>query len=200
MSRASTARTGAPARPAPGAGRPHRVLAALLVLAAVVAGAGPVAAEQAKIGYVDMKRLVDNAPQIASGNERLRDEFAARDRQLKADEARLAELQDRQRREAGLTTPQAAQGLADEVEALERKVRRTREGLREELRRRSEEEIEVRWRQIQEAVAAFAREQGYDLILTNPVFYASPSVDVTDQVLARLRRDQATVAPPGNGG
>jgi outer membrane protein len=147
-----------------------------------------------------MKRLVDNAPQISSGSDRLRDEFAARDRLLKADEARLAELLDRQRREAGLTTPQAAQGLADEVEALDRKVRRTRDSLREELRRRSEEEIEVRWRQLQEAVAAFAREQGYDLILTNPVFYASPAVDVTDQVLTRLRRDQAATAPAGDGG
>jgi outer membrane protein len=198
MSRASTARTGAPARPAPAARR--LPVAALLLLLCTVLAAGAAAAEPARIGYVDMKRLVDNAPQIASGNDRLRDEFAARDRLLKADEARLAELLDRQRREAGLTTPQAAQGLADEIEALDRKVRRTRDGLREELRRRSEEEIEVRWRQIQEAVAAFAREQGYDLILTNPVFYASPSVDVTDQVLARLRRDPAAVAPGGNGG
>lgn len=196
MSHARTARTGAPARLAQAAGRLVLVAAAVL---AMLAGSAS-AAEQARIGYVDMKRLVDNAPQIASGNDRLRDEFAARDRLLKADEARLAELLDRQRREAGITTPQAAQALADEVEALDRKVRRTRDGLREELRRRSEEEIEVRWRQIQEAVAAFAREQGYDLILTNPVFYASPSVDVTDQVLARLRRDQPAAAPPADGG
>jgi outer membrane protein len=199
MSRARTARTGAPARPALAA-RLRTALASLLVLAALAGADGVAAQDQARIGYVDMKRLVDNAPQISSGSDRLRDEFAARDRLLKADEARLAELLDRQRREAGLTTPQAAQGLADEVEALDRKVRRTRDSLREELRRRSEEEIEVRWRQLQEAVAAFAREQGYDLILTNPVFYASPAVDVTDQVLTRLRRDQAATAPAGDGG
>jgi outer membrane protein len=195
MSHASTARPGAPARLA----AVRRALGLLFVLLALACATTAVA-QQARIGYVDMKRLVDNAPQIASGNERLRDEFAVRDRLLKADEARLAELLARQRREAGLTTAQGAQALADEIEALERKVRRTREDLREELRRRSEEEIEVRWRQIQEAVAAFAREQGYDLILTNPVFYASPSVDVTDQVLARLRRDQPAAVPAGDGG
>ena len=47
---------------------------------------------QSKLGYVDMKRLLDNAPQVQAGRERLQREFAARDTSLKQDEARLAEL------------------------------------------------------------------------------------------------------------
>ncbi|MDZ3823049.1 MAG: OmpH family outer membrane protein [Pseudoxanthomonas sp.] len=163
--------------------RTGRILALLLALAS----AGAAGAQQARIGYVDLQRLLDNAPQMSDSSERLRAEFAERDRALKADEARLAGLQDRQRREAGLVTPDAGAALAAEVEALERRVRRTREALRAELRRRGEEETEQRWREVNEAVAAFAREQGYDLIVASPVFYASPAIDVTDQVLARLR-------------
>lgn len=165
----------------------------LILLALAWSAAAPA---QTRIGYIDMKRLLDNAPQMASGNERLRAEFAARDRALKADEARLTSLQDRQRREAGLTTAEAADALAAEIEALERKVRRTRDSLRDELRRRSEEETELRWREINETVAAFARDQNYDLIVSSPVFYASPAIDVTDQVLSRLRQQNQDQRPP----
>lgn len=168
-----------------------------IVLTACLLACGGVAA-QGRIGFVDMKRLLDNAPQMATANERLREEFADRDRQLKADEARFTELQDRQRRESGLVTGQAAQALATEIEALDRRIRRTRDTLRDELRRRSEEELEQRWRQIQEAVGSYAREQNFDLIVSTPVLYASPAIDITDQVLARLRSD-AAAAGNGNG-
>ena len=167
--------------------------AALLVAGLLLSGV--TSGQQAtRIGYVDLKRLLDNAPQMSSGSQRLRDEFAERDRQLKADESRLADLQ--VRRDAGSTgATQSVQALDNEIEALERKIRRTRETLREELRRRSEEETERSWRAINEAVAAYAREQAYDLIVSSPVFYASPSIDITDQVLARLRAQ----ASPANG-
>ena len=167
--------------------RATRRLACWVSFALALSLAAGVGAQQARIGYIDLKRLLDNAPQMASSNERLRAEFAERDRRLKADEARLAELQDKQRREAGLTTTEVSDALAAEIEALDRKIRRTRETLREELRRRSEEETELRWREINEAVAAYAREHAYDLITHGPVFYASPSIDITDQVLTRLR-------------
>jgi outer membrane protein len=167
-----------------------RVLACVLALlacavAAPVVHAQPQQAPQTRIGYVDLKRLVDNAPQMVAGNARLQAEFADRDRQLKADEARLAQLR---ARDDGSVTGEAQRALAREVDALDRRIRRTRESLREELRRRSEEETERSWQAINEAVAAYAREQAYDLIVSSPVFYASPSIDITDQVLARLRR------------
>jgi outer membrane protein len=150
-------------------------------LVALLFAAG--AAAQTRIGYIDQKRLLDNAPQMTAGSERLRREFAERDRQLRADEARLSELQERQRNATTLD-----EALGDEIEALARKIRRTRETLRDELSRRSQEETAERFREISEVVAAFARENGYDLIVSSPVFYASPDIDVTDQVLARLRQ------------
>jgi len=187
IARTQSAAPGHPRRPA------HWLLAALLLGLSLAAGAQ----QATRIGYVDLKRLLDNAPQMAQSNERLRQEFADRDRALKADEARLAELQERQRRESGMTAASDAAVLVAEIEALERRVKRTRETLREELRRRSDEETELRWREISEAVAAYARENAYDLVTHGPVFYASPSIDITDQVLTRLR--QQNNRPAGNG-
>lgn len=158
-----------------------------LSLAALVALAGIARAESPasiRIGYVDMKRLLDNAPQVLAGRSKLEREFAARDAALSQDENRLKALRSRQ------TTVSSAErnDLQREIDALDRAIKRNRENLRNELRTRSDQELDRSWREINDAVVEFAREQGYDLILPSPVVYASPKVDVTEQILERLRR------------
>ncbi|MFO1505736.1 MAG: OmpH family outer membrane protein [Lysobacterales bacterium] len=165
--------------------RPLPALAAvLLALAAVTAPPVPAQSPAIRIGYVDMKRLLDNAPQVVAGRQQLTQEFAARDAGLKADEARLAELE---KKRAAATGADSA-SLQREIDALSRSLKRTRETLRAELKARSDQELDTSWRQINEAVVDFAREKGYDLILPSPVIFAGPRVDVTDQVLDQLRR------------
>jgi len=160
------------------------------MLLPVVATATAQAPDPARIGYVDMKRLLDNAPQVVAGRQKLESEFSARDAALAADQERADELRGR-----------IANGGADtdalqrELDALDRSIRRKREALRNDLKTRSDQELDRSWREINEAVVEFAREQGYDLIVPSPVVYASPRTDVTDRILDRLRR-QAKGAKP----
>ncbi len=158
-----------------------------LSLAALVALAGIARAESPasiRIGYVDMKRLLDNAPQVLAGRSKLEREFAARDAALGQDENRLKALRSRQSTVSG----EKMNDLQREIDALDRAIKRNRENLRNELRTRSDQELDRSWREINDAVVEFAREQSYDLILPSPVVYASPKVDVTEQILERLRR------------
>lgn len=157
-----------------------RVLALLLAAAL----AGPLAAAPARVGYVDMKRLLDHAPQVLLGRQQLEREFAARDRALKADEQRAGELRARQSRAAATETD----ALKRELDALDRSIKRNREALRAELKARSDQELDKSWREINDAVVEFARDEGYDLIVPSPVIYASPEVDITERILDRLRR------------
>lgn len=171
--------------------------AAGLLLACTLAGlASPVApadAQSGRIGYVDMKRLLDNAPQVVAGRDALQREFAQRDAELKAQEQRLAELEDRQRREAALLPKADADARQAEINTLRRSIERLRTRLREELGARADEETRQRWGEIQDVVVEFAREGGYDLVVQSPVIYASAAVDITDEVLERLR-SKATAA------
>jgi outer membrane protein len=168
------------------------VLGAAAALASAVAIApsagiaeGPAAT---RIGYVDMKRLLDNAPQVVAGREKLSKEFAPRDASLKADEKRLDELREKQQREGATMAAADADALKREIDALDRSIKRNREAMRNDLKSRSDQELDKSWREINDAVVAFAREQGYDIIVPSPVVYASARVDITDQVLERLRR------------
>ena len=175
------------AQPAPTA---RRILAAWLIAMLVgICSAFAQAPATTKIGYVDMKRLLDNAPQIVAGRSKLETEFAGRDASLKADEKHLAEL----RGKVALAPDETRQR---EIDALERSIKRQRESLRNELKTRSDQELDNSWREINDAVVAFAREQGYDLIVASPVVYASERVDVTEKILDRLRRQAAKGAKP----
>ena len=172
------------------------LLAAVALAVAAHAAAQAPAPVPARIGYVDMKRLLDNAPQVVAGRRKLEQEFSARDAALKADEQRAAGLRERQAREAATLSKTDAASLQREIDALDRSVKRNRDSLRAELKTRSDQELDRSWREINNAVVQFARERDYDLIVPSPVVYASPKVDVTEQILDRLRRQQATGGNP----
>lgn len=167
------------------------VLAAAAVLctcALVAATAVAQTPAATRIGYVDMKRLLDNAPQVVAGREKLSKEFQPRDASLKADEKRLDELRERQQKEGATMATTDADTLKREIDALDRSIKRNRESMRNDLKSRSDQELDKSWREINDAVVAYAREQGYDIIVPSPVVYASARVDITDQVLDRLRK------------
>jgi len=158
-------------------------------LALVLALLPLTALAQAKLGYVDMKRLLDNAPQVQAGREKLQREFATRDAGLKRDETRLAELKSDFERDGALLSKTDADAKKREIDALERSVKRTRDDLRAELKSRSDQELDKSWQEINNTVVDYAREQGLDLVVPSPVVYADPRIDITDRVLERLRRD-----------
>ncbi|PIV32901.1 MAG: hypothetical protein COS34_10630 [Lysobacterales bacterium CG02_land_8_20_14_3_00_62_12] len=148
-------------------------------------------AEGTRIGYVDMKRLLDNAPQVIDGRARLESEFRARDQLLKASAARLVDLETRERREAAVMPKAAADSLHNEIVTLKRSLDRTRKQLSDDLKSRMDEELNRRWPEINDAVIVFARANAYDLVIPAPVLYASPAIDITDQVLEQLRKSAA---------
>lgn len=145
------------------------------------------AAQSAKIGYIDMARLVRSSPQVIEGRSRLEAEFEGRDQVLKAEESRLQELETRERRDAAVLPKAAAQALQNEIVTLKRSIERTRKKLAADLKTRLDEEVNRRWPEVNDAIVEFARANGYDLIVPAPVLYASPSIDITNQVLEKLR-------------
>jgi outer membrane protein len=164
----------------------------LLALLLPIAGA----AQTPKIGYVDMKRLIDNAPQVAEGRKRIEAEFLSRDQLLKAEQTRLNELEARERRDSAVLPKAEADALRLEIQTRKRSIELTRSKLNLELKARSDQELSRRWPELTDAVIEYARTNGYDLVVPAPVLYASASVDITDEVLAALRTRAASSGNP----
>jgi len=165
---------------------PGRWLA--LVLLAAVLAVPALAQNGTRIGYVDMKRLLDNAPQLVAAREALDQEFRPRDEALIDDDARLERMRQRLI-EAENLDAEARFEMEREMRNLSRSIDRRREDLSEELRFRTnarKQEIEAT---IDLAVQQVAEQQGFDLILNSPVAYAAPSIDITDRILQWLEDD-----------
>lgn len=147
--------------------------------------AAPVTAQQLRVGYVDMKQVLDNAPQVIAGREKLDLEFRPRNETIEFQERQVQDMDDRL--QMGNLTEDARTRLDRELREMRRNVNRQREDLRDELSFRRTEEVQKLEDQINEAVQEIARDNGYDLILSSPVVYADPSLDITQLILDQLR-------------
>ncbi|WP_354696296.1 OmpH family outer membrane protein [Elongatibacter sediminis] len=146
--------------------------------------AAPVWAQSLRIGYVDMKQVLDNAPQVVAGREILDQEFRGRSEAIEVDEFRAKTLEDRLAQ--GDLAPENARQTERELRELRRNINRRKEDLRDELSFRRTEEVQRLEEEINVAVQEIAKRNGFDLILSSPVVYASPALDVTDLVLEQL--------------
>lgn len=162
-------------------------ICALLLWLAFSATAG---AQELRVAYVDMKQVLDNAPQVLAGRSKLDQEFRGRNDAIEMDEARAQALEARiQQADA------SADGLLQmerELRELRRSIIRRKEDLRDELSFRRTEEVQSLEEQINLAVEEIARRNGFDLIISSPVVYASPELDITDLILEQLEVEFAT--------
>ncbi len=162
-------------------------LCPLLVLLLGMAVVSFAHAQEVRIGYVDMKRVLDNAPQVVAGRALLDQEFRARNDAIQLDESRLT-LMEGELAQADMTSEDYRR-LEREVLELRRNVERRKEDLRDELSFRRTEEIQRLEEQINVAVQEIAERNGYDLIVSSPVVYASPDLDITDLILEQLQAE-----------
>jgi outer membrane protein len=156
----------------------------------VFCGLGLVASAQGqslRIGYVDMKQLLDRAPQVLAGREQLDLEFRSRNEAIEMDEFRAKTLDDRLAQ--GDMTTDASLQAERELRELRRSINRRKEDLRDELSFRRTEEVQKLEAEINLAVQEIASRNGYDLILSSPVVYANPDLDITDLILEQLEAE-----------
>lgn len=162
----------------------YRFIATSLIL---LAGAAQAQGEL-RVGYVDMKRILDNAPHVVAGREQIDREFRPRNEALLADEARLERMESRYM-DAADATPEQRLEMEREIRNLRRSIDRRREDLSEEIHFRMNAERKAIEEEIEIAVRTVARQGGYDLVLSSPVAYASDSIDITNEILEFLRAD-----------
>jgi len=160
-----------------------RLLPILLMLLMVVAC--PAMAQQLRVGYVDMKHVLDNAPQVLAGREKLDLEFRPRSETIEFQERQVQAMDDRL--QMGDLTGDARIRLERELREMRRNVNRQKEDLRDELSFRRTEEVQKLEDQINQAVEEIAHNNGYDLILSSPVVYADPSLHITQLILDQLQ-------------
>lgn len=164
------------------------LLRCLVLVALLVCSFGVAAQESPRIGYVNMKRVIDNAPQTQRGRQKLEQQFASRNNEILEMEKRLGDLQNKLLRDAKIMTDAERADLELLIRSVTRDVRRLKDEYTEDFTVRFSEEQNLLIRRVDSAVKALAQQENMDLVLPDTsVVYASERVDITDKVLQRLR-------------
>lgn len=170
-------------------------MAAVALAAMALVAVGLVAAPQearaqgaqgVRIGFVNVARLLAESPQANAANRALEGEFAGRQRDLVAKQEAFQQRSEKFQKDAAVMGADERRNAENDLRRDERDLQRQFEELREDVNIRRNEELGKLRVDLLREVEAFAREQGYDLIVSDAL-YVGQSVDVTPQVLKALQ-------------
>ncbi|MGI9224807.1 MAG: OmpH family outer membrane protein [Woeseiaceae bacterium] len=160
----------------------HLVKAALGV-ALVCAIALPAAAQELKIGVVNVPVLMDRSPQTKAAMDALQEEFAPRQREFVAKQKELEDLSTKIQKDVAVMGETERRNAEKNLRDLQRDVARLQQEFREDLELRQNEELGNLQRSLLKEVQDYAQAQGYDLIVGDGVLFASTAVNITEEVL-----------------
>jgi len=163
----------------------------LVIIAALLVLSGTAQAQSIKVGVVNVSRLVGESPQGATVNEELAEEFAPRQREVVALQNKLQARQEQIQRDIEVMGPEERRNAERDLRRDERELVRSQQEFQEDVNLRRNEVLGKLQRELLSGVQNYAVEQGYDLIISEGVLYASTAIDITEQVLTRLKANFA---------
>jgi outer membrane protein len=164
-----------------------RIFAATLA-GAVLAGTGAAMAQAAdiKIGFVNTERLFRDAAPAKRAQQKLEREFAARDAELQKLGKQVRDLQALLEKD-GVTMAEAERRNRErDLANLSRDLQRAQREFREDLNLRRNEELASVQERANRVIQQIAEAEKFDLIIQDPVVYASQKIDITEKVIKAL--------------
>ena len=153
-------------------------------------------AQDIRLGFVNTAQIMNEAPQADAARERLKNEFKSRDEKIVALQNDLKALEEEINKNSPIMSNDVLNKSERKVVSLKRDIKRAKEEFNEDLNIRRNEELAKLQKQVYETIVAVANEKNYDVILGDSVLFASKRVDLTSQVIEKLKRDfnQASAA------
>mgnify|MGYP001806362361 CR=1 FL=1 len=146
-------------------------------------------AAEYRIAVVDPNRVVEQSPQYEAARDELQHEIEGRERSLREQQEQIATLQKKLEREGSLMSVTEIQGLQNDIRSRTRKLKYARDEFQEDFALRQNELRTRLGRQVQEVVVELAKEQKIDLIISDGLVYSNPRIDISDQVIERLKEE-----------
>jgi outer membrane protein len=149
----------------------------------------PAASAEVKIGFVNVAKVLELAPQAEAARNRIEREFAPKDRELLQQQKDVRGLEDRLVKNAAVLSDVERQRDETKIRASKRELRRAQDEFREDLNLRRSQELSKLQQKVTGVIQVLAKAEKYDLIVSDGVIFAGTRVDITDKILKRLRAD-----------
>ncbi|HMA31769.1 MAG TPA: OmpH family outer membrane protein [Casimicrobiaceae bacterium] len=153
---------------------------------ALLLSAGAAAAAEYKIGFVNTERLFREAAPAKRAQAKIEKEFAARDAEIQKLAKQVRDMQASLDRDGPTMSDNDRRNKERDLANQSRDLQRMQREFREDLNLRRNEELASIQERANKVIQQIAESEKYDLILQDPVVYASQRIDITDKVIKAL--------------
>lgn len=161
----------------------------VFALALLLVGAGNAEAQEARFGYINSQRIMAEAPGTSEAQTAFEQDMAQYRTELEQLENQLESLQDDFDRQQATLSATARQERQQQIQETFIQYQQRRVELEEQAQRRQAELVGPIMERVSQVIEAIRAEGNYAMIFdasAGVLITADPSLDLTDQVLARL--------------
>jgi len=149
-----------------------------------------IASAEAKIGFVNMANIMEKSPQAEAARKSLQKEFASRDKKLTVMRDEILKLEETLKQDAAIMSDSRRAELEKKLLNKKREYNRQQDELREDFNIRRNEELGKLQKNMHAVIVEIAKKEKYDLVVAQPVLFASSRIDLTERVLQELQGAQ----------
>src|ERR1700741_1114977 len=179
--------------------------ASLAGAASLAAQSAPVAGSTAntKVGVLNVRQAIVATSEGKQASTELQGQFASRQTELENMNKQINDIRQRLQANEGKLSPEEAQRLQRQGEALAKQLQRKQEDYQEDVNASQQEVIDRIGRKMMDVLDRYARENGYATVFdtsaqASSIIYASNQVDLTQEVIKLYDQAypvKATAAP-----
>jgi len=146
-----------------------------------------ISSAETKIGFVNLVKLIEEAPQGASATKKIEAEFSPRDNAIRKKQKKIQKLESDLEKNKLVMKASELSNKEAEITRLSRSIKREADEFREDYNLRRNEELKVLQKVVREAINEVGKENKFDLIMAEGVLFASKKANITELVLKKLR-------------
>jgi len=143
-------------------------------------------AAELKVGYVQVDKILQEAPQTAESGKKLEKEFSPRTQELERMQKQIKDGEAALDKDSLTMSETDRKNKERDLANVKIEFQRKQRELREDVNLRKNEELGSLQDRINKAVTSVAETEGFDLVVYSGVAYASKKIDITDKVLKSL--------------
>ena len=148
---------------------------------------GQTQASPLKVGYVDLRRVMDESEKGREAKKNLNEEFEKKKREVSQRQDELQKMKDALEKQTATITPEARADKEKQYQAKLKDYQRIADDYSAELRQKDQELTQRILKELEDIVKGLGDGEKFTLIFEKNhagLLYAAPAADITDRVIA----------------
>ncbi len=146
-------------------------------------------AGRGRIAVVDMRKVVQNSPEIAADKKKLQQQFTPDIKKAQADQKSVQALKDKYKKEHATMRPDQLKALEKQIIQKQTALLQSQQQLQQKIGKAKQQDFDTIIKEINNSVAKIAKRNGYAIVFPKrTAVYTDPSqvIDITSRVSADL--------------